>query len=160
MLHKGTRSSTNAPAKKATGAPKPKAKPRGRASALAEAASVASAAIQSPDASNAPFSTHSRRSRSPDLPPDDHPSPRFEYSDHSSGSPADLERVLYLGDASDPHEAEGSHSAASSAPTAAAASGRGETRPLPSQVDPQQKLRRRPATLTLGLDSGRCLPET
>ncbi|GMF61006.1 unnamed protein product [Phytophthora fragariaefolia] len=51
-------------------------------------------------------------------------------------SPAGPERVLYSGDEIDPHEAEGSHSAASPVP-AASASGEGETRPSPSQADPQ-----------------------
>ncbi|GMF43921.1 unnamed protein product [Phytophthora fragariaefolia] len=60
MPRKGTRSSAKAPAKKAAGAPKPKAKPRDQASALAEATKAASAAIQPPDASNAPSTTHSR----------------------------------------------------------------------------------------------------
>ncbi|GMF16768.1 unnamed protein product [Phytophthora fragariaefolia] len=63
MPHKGTRSSARAPAKKAAGAPKPKAKPRGRASALAEATEAASAAIQSLGAANVPSSTRSRRVR-------------------------------------------------------------------------------------------------
>ncbi|GMF31946.1 unnamed protein product [Phytophthora fragariaefolia] len=62
MPRKGTHSIVTAPAKKAAGAPKPKVKPRGRASALAEAIEAASAAIQSPGASNAPSSTHSRPS--------------------------------------------------------------------------------------------------
>ncbi|GMF39977.1 unnamed protein product [Phytophthora fragariaefolia] len=65
MIRKGTRSSAKAPAKKTTRAPKPKAKPRDQAPALVEAIEAASAAIQSPGASNAPSSTHSRRSRSP-----------------------------------------------------------------------------------------------
>ncbi|GMF67053.1 unnamed protein product [Phytophthora fragariaefolia] len=112
--------------------------PRGQASALAEAAAVASAAIQSPGAPNEQSSTRSRRSRSPDLPPDDRPNPRFAYRDHRPGSPADPEGVPYSGDESDPHEAEGSHSAASLAP-AAPASREGETRPSPSQADPQAK---------------------
>ncbi|GMF38662.1 unnamed protein product [Phytophthora fragariaefolia] len=85
MPHKGTRSA-KAPAKKASGAPKPMAKPRGQASALAEATEAASAAIQSSGASNTPSSTHSR-------PP-------------------------------------------------AAASSEGETRPSPSQADPQAKAAR------------------
>ncbi|GMF41137.1 unnamed protein product [Phytophthora fragariaefolia] len=130
-----------APAKKAAGAPKSKAQPRGQASALAEATAATSAAIESPGVSNAPSSTHSRRSRSPDLPPDDRPNPRFAYRDHSPGSPADPERVLYSGDESDPHEAEGSRSAASPAP-AAPASREGETQPSPSQADPQAKAAR------------------
>ncbi|GMF35171.1 unnamed protein product [Phytophthora fragariaefolia] len=141
MPHKGTHSSAKAPAKKAAGAPKPKAYPRGQASALAEATAAASAAIQSPGASNAPSSTHSRRRTSPDLPPDDRPNPRFAYQDHSPGSPADPERVLYSRDESDPHEAECSHSAASPAP-AAPASREVETRSSPSQVDPQAKAAR------------------
>ncbi|GMF38566.1 unnamed protein product [Phytophthora fragariaefolia] len=141
MPRKGTRSSAKAPAQKAAGALKPKAKPRDQASALAEATAAVSAAIQSPGASNAPLSTHSRRSRSPDLPPDDRPNPRFAYRDHSPGSPADPERVLYSGAESDPHEAEGSHSVASPAP-AAPASREGETRPSPSQADPQAKAAR------------------
>ncbi|GMF45635.1 unnamed protein product [Phytophthora fragariaefolia] len=141
MPRNGTRSSAKAPAKKTAGAPKPKAKPRDQASALAEATAAASAAIQSPGASNAPSATHSRRSRSPDLPPDDRPNPRFAYRDHSPGSPADPERVLYSGDESDPHEAEGSHSAVSPAP-AARTSREGDTRPSPSQSDPQAKAAR------------------
>ncbi|GMF36954.1 unnamed protein product [Phytophthora fragariaefolia] len=60
MPRNGTRFSAKAPAKKAAGAPKLKAKPRGQAAALAEATAAASAAIQSPGASNAPSSTHSR----------------------------------------------------------------------------------------------------
>ncbi|KAG3067454.1 hypothetical protein PI124_g21730 [Phytophthora idaei] len=51
--------------------PKPKStKPRGKVSAVDEAAMVASKAIHSPGAS-------SRRSRSPDVPPDNLPTPRF-----------------------------------------------------------------------------------
>ncbi|GMF22898.1 unnamed protein product [Phytophthora fragariaefolia] len=61
MPRKGTRSSTKIPTKKAAGAPETKSKPRGRASVLAKATQVASAAIQSPGASNAPSSTHSRQ---------------------------------------------------------------------------------------------------
>ncbi|GMF26137.1 unnamed protein product [Phytophthora fragariaefolia] len=138
MPRKGIRSSAKAPAKKAAGAPKPKAKPRGQASALAEVTDAASAAIKLPGASNAPSSTHSRRNRSPDLPPDDLPNPRFAYRDHSPVSPAYPERMLYLGDESDPHDSEGSQLAASPAP-AVPASSEGEMRPSPSQADPQAK---------------------
>ncbi|GMF34413.1 unnamed protein product [Phytophthora fragariaefolia] len=118
MPRKDTRSSYKAPAKKAAGAPKPKAKHRGQASALAEATAAASAA----------FNLLVR--------------PRIIiYALEAPGSPADPERVLYSGGESDPHEAEGSHSAASSAP-AAPASREGETRPSPSQADPQAKAAR------------------
>ncbi|GMF26070.1 unnamed protein product [Phytophthora fragariaefolia] len=152
MPRRGTRSSAKVPAKKTAGAPKPKAKPRGQASALAEATAADSAAIQSPGASNAPSSTNSRRSRSPDLPPVDRPNPRFAYRDHSPGSPAEPERVLYSGDESDPHEAEDSHSAPSPAP-AAPASREGETRPSRSQADPQAKAARTASDPAPGRDS-------
>ncbi|GMF50516.1 unnamed protein product [Phytophthora fragariaefolia] len=59
----------------------------------------------------------------------------------SHGSPVDPERVFYSGDESDPHEAEGSRSAASPAPPAPE-SREGETRPSPSPADPQAKAAR------------------
>ncbi|GMF31627.1 unnamed protein product [Phytophthora fragariaefolia] len=132
---KGIRSSSKSPAKKSAGAPNPKANPRDRAPTLAEAIE----AIQSPGTSNTPLPTHSRRSRLPELPPDDRLNPRFACRDHSPGSPADPDPVLYSGAESDPHEVEGSHLAAARAPAAATASIEGETRPSPSQADPQAK---------------------
>ncbi|GMF44529.1 unnamed protein product [Phytophthora fragariaefolia] len=136
MPRKGTRSSAKAPAKKAVGVPKPKAKPRrlslstcGSHCGGFRGDSIAWCFQRTRGVVGRRISLRTR------------PNPRFAYRDHSHGSPADPERVLYSGDESDPDEAEGSHSAASPAP-AAPASREGETRPSPNQTDPQAKAAR------------------
>ncbi|KAL3659285.1 hypothetical protein V7S43_015863 [Phytophthora oleae] len=86
-------------------------KPRGKASALQEATNVTSKAISSPSNTAAAAFACQRRSRSPSLPPDDRPNPRFVDRDHSPGSwsPSQQEETLvsYSGDESDGDDAEG-----------------------------------------------------
>ncbi|KAG2816428.1 hypothetical protein PC113_g23092 [Phytophthora cactorum] len=64
-------------------------KPRGKASALQEATEAASKAVTSSGDAPADTGASSRRSRSPSLPKDDGPNPRFAVREHSPGTVAE-----------------------------------------------------------------------
>ncbi|KAG3203932.1 hypothetical protein PC128_g2297 [Phytophthora cactorum] len=64
-------------------------KPRGKGSALQEATEVASKAVTSSGDAPADTGASSRRSRSPSLPKDDGPNPRFAVREHSPGTVAE-----------------------------------------------------------------------
>ncbi|KAG3060535.1 hypothetical protein PI124_g23737 [Phytophthora idaei] len=64
-------------------------KPRGKGSALQEATEVASKAVISSGDAPADTGASSRRSRSPSLPKDDGPNPRFPVREHSPGTVAE-----------------------------------------------------------------------
>ncbi|KAG3231011.1 hypothetical protein PI124_g23894 [Phytophthora idaei] len=64
-------------------------KPRGKGSALQEATAVASKAVTSSGDAPADTGASSRRSRSPSLPKDDGPNPRFAVREHSPGTVAE-----------------------------------------------------------------------
>ncbi|KAK1946304.1 hypothetical protein P3T76_001857 [Phytophthora citrophthora] len=87
------------------------AKPRGKASALHEATDVASRALSPPSSTAATASPSQRRSRSPSLPPNNRPNPRFDYRDYSPGSWSSSQQeatlVSYSGDESDNDNTEG-----------------------------------------------------
>ncbi|KAG4059377.1 hypothetical protein PC123_g5701 [Phytophthora cactorum] len=87
-------------------------KPRGKGSALQEATEVASKAVTSSGDAPADTGASSRRSRSPSLPKDDGPNPRFAVREHSPGTVAEA-RVKH----------DGSHSEEAA----------GERTPLPSE---------------------------
>ncbi|KAG2889966.1 hypothetical protein PC119_g17524 [Phytophthora cactorum] len=87
-------------------------KPHGKGSALQEATEVASKAVTSSGDAPADTGASSRRSRSPSLPKDDGPNPRFAVREHSPGTVA---------------EARAKHDGSHSEETA------GERTPLPSE---------------------------
>ncbi|KAG2776118.1 hypothetical protein PC116_g25692 [Phytophthora cactorum] len=64
-------------------------KPRGKGSALQEATEVASKAVTSSGDAPADTGASSRRSRSPSLPKNDGPNPRFAVREHSPGTVAE-----------------------------------------------------------------------
>ncbi|KAG2789079.1 hypothetical protein PC129_g11117 [Phytophthora cactorum] len=64
-------------------------KPRGKGSALQEATEVAPKAVTSSGDAPADTGASSRRSRSPSLPKDDGPNPRFAVREHSPGTVAE-----------------------------------------------------------------------
>ncbi|KAG3241911.1 hypothetical protein PI124_g13227 [Phytophthora idaei] len=87
-------------------------KPRGKDSALQEATEVAPKAVTSSGDAPADTGASSRRNRSPSLPKDDGPNPRFAVREHSSGTVAEARA-----------EHDGSHSEEAA----------GESTPLPSE---------------------------
>ncbi|KAG2783242.1 hypothetical protein PC129_g23822 [Phytophthora cactorum] len=87
-------------------------KPRGKGSALQEATEVASKAVTSSGDAPADTDASSRRGRSPSLPKDDGPNPRFAVREHSPGTVAEARA-----------EHDGSHSEEAA----------GERTPLPSE---------------------------
>ncbi|KAG3011557.1 hypothetical protein PC121_g25253 [Phytophthora cactorum] len=87
-------------------------KPRGKAPALQDATEVASKAVTSSGDAPADTGASSRRSRSPSLPKDDGPNPRFAILEHSPGNVAEARA-----------EHDGSHSEEAA----------GERTPLPSE---------------------------
>ncbi|RAW20243.1 hypothetical protein PC110_g23315, partial [Phytophthora cactorum] len=87
-------------------------KPRGKGSALQEVTEVASKAVTSSSDAPADTGASSRRSRSPSLPKDDDPNPRFAVREHSPGTVAEATA-----------EHDGSHSEEAA----------GECTPLPSE---------------------------
>ncbi|KAG3159057.1 hypothetical protein C6341_g14206 [Phytophthora cactorum] len=87
-------------------------KPRGKGSALQEATKVASKAVPSSGDASADTGASSRRSRSPSLPKDDGPNPRFVVREYSPGTVAEARA-----------ERDGSHSDEAA----------GERTPLPSE---------------------------
>ncbi|KAG2881556.1 hypothetical protein PC129_g22339 [Phytophthora cactorum] len=89
-------------------------KPRGKGSALQDATEVAFKAVTSSGDESADTGASSRRSRSPSLPKDDGPNPRFAVREHSPGTVAEARAK---NDGSHPEEAAG------------------ERTPLPSGVD-------------------------
>ncbi|KAG3113469.1 hypothetical protein PI125_g7305 [Phytophthora idaei] len=91
-------------------------KPRGKGSALQEATEVASKAVTSSGDAPADTGASSRRSRSPSLPKDDGPNPRFAVREHSPGTVAEA-RAKHDGSHSEeaagertPLPSEGGHS--------------------------------------------------
>ncbi|KAG3205263.1 hypothetical protein PC128_g1500 [Phytophthora cactorum] len=90
MPHVGASRGANAHAKSATTKQQTKSsKPRGKGSTLQEATEVASKAVTSSGDAPADMGTSSRRSRSPSLPKDDGPNPRFAVREHSPGTVAE-----------------------------------------------------------------------
>ncbi|KAG3083060.1 hypothetical protein PI125_g19833 [Phytophthora idaei] len=90
MPHVGASRGAKAHAKSATTKQQTKSsKPRGKGSALQEATEVASKAVTSSGDAPADTGTSSRRSRSPSLPKDDGPNPRFAVRELSPGTVAE-----------------------------------------------------------------------
>ncbi|OWZ15044.1 hypothetical protein PHMEG_00011387 [Phytophthora megakarya] len=103
MPRKGSSRGTSASTKTRATKPKSKpAKPRGKASNRQEATSVASEATNTPDDTALPGIASPRRSRSPSVPPDNRPNPRFVRRDNSpgAGDTPDCTRDAYSGDES------------------------------------------------------------
>ncbi|KAG2799202.1 hypothetical protein PC129_g10956 [Phytophthora cactorum] len=89
MPHVGASRGAKAHAKSAATKQQTKSsKPRGKGSALQEATKVASKAVTSSGDAPADTGVSSRRSRSPSLPKDDGPNPRFAVREHSPGTVA------------------------------------------------------------------------
>ncbi|KAG3215272.1 hypothetical protein PC129_g13841 [Phytophthora cactorum] len=90
MPHVGVSRGAKAHAKSAATKQQTKSsKPRGKGSALQEATEVASKAVTSSGDAPADTGASSRRSRSPSLPKDDCPNPRFAVREHSPGTVAE-----------------------------------------------------------------------
>ncbi|KAG3174284.1 hypothetical protein PC128_g18086 [Phytophthora cactorum] len=91
MPHVGASRGAKAHAKTAATKQQTKSsKPRGKSSALQEATEVASKAVTSSGDAPADTGASSRRSRSPSLPKDDGPNPRFAVREHSPGTVAEV----------------------------------------------------------------------
>ncbi|KAG2923311.1 hypothetical protein PC114_g4853 [Phytophthora cactorum] len=113
MPHVGASRGAKAHAKSAATKQQTKSsKPCGKGSALQEATEVASKAVTSSGDAPADTGASSRRSRSPSLPKDDGPNPRFAVREHSPGTVAEARAKL-----------DGSHSEEAA----------GERTPLPSE---------------------------
>ncbi|KAG2905113.1 hypothetical protein PC115_g14746 [Phytophthora cactorum] len=90
MPHVGVSRGAKAHAKSAATKQQTKSsEPRGKGSALQEATEVASKAVTSSGDAPADTGASSRRSRSPSLPKDDCPNPRFAVREHSPGTVAE-----------------------------------------------------------------------
>ncbi|KAG3181655.1 hypothetical protein PC128_g15033 [Phytophthora cactorum] len=90
MPHVGASRGAKAHAKSAATKQQTKSsKPHGKGSALQEATEVASKAVTSSDDAPADTGASSCRSRSPSLPTDDGPNPRFAVREHSPGTVAE-----------------------------------------------------------------------
>ncbi|KAG3094205.1 hypothetical protein PI124_g24469 [Phytophthora idaei] len=90
MPHVGASRGAKAHAKSAATKQQTKSsKPRGKGSALQEATEVASKAVTSSGDAPADTGASSRRSRSPLLPKNDGPNPRFAVQEHSPGAAAE-----------------------------------------------------------------------
>ncbi|KAG3245731.1 hypothetical protein PI124_g9528 [Phytophthora idaei] len=90
MPHVGASRGAKAHAKSAATKQQTKSsKPRGKGSALQEATEVASKAVTSSGDAPADTGASSRRSRSPSLPKDDGPNPRFAVREYSPGTVAE-----------------------------------------------------------------------
>ncbi|KAG3114546.1 hypothetical protein PI125_g6331 [Phytophthora idaei] len=113
MPHVGASRGAKAHAKSAATKQQTKSsKPRGKGSALQEATEVFPKAVTSSGDAPADTGESSRRSRSPSLPKDDGPNPRFAVREHSPGTVAETRAKL-----------DGSHSEEAA----------GERTPLPSE---------------------------